>query len=140
MWMFQRSEIYCHDDLLPGCTDFVYLLTYTNKQMYIGKKTVRSVRRLKPTKKQLAIRKNYVRKELVDLPFIKYEGSSELTKDLKVESKEILYQCGTKKAATYLEAALLFHHDAIFDPMYLNENISGVYFDNSLDGLLECPG
>jgi hypothetical protein len=56
---------------------------------------------------------------------------------LEIFKKEILYQCSTKKAATYLEAALLFHYDAIFDPKYLNSNISGTFYDNSLDGLIE---
>ena len=137
MWIYQGKEILTHDDLLPGCTDFVYMIQYANGQRYIGKKNVMSVRRLKPTKKQLKIRKNYVRKELVKHKFVDYIGSHEVPTDLIIECKEILYQCSTKKAATYLEAALMFHHDAIFDPCYLNENISGTFFNNSLDGLLE---
>lgn len=139
MWLFDYKEIFTHADLLPGCTDFVYRINYNNGQTYIGKKTVRSIRRLKPTKAQLAQRKNYVRKELIELPFINYEGSHTLAADLTIDAKQILYQCNTKKAATYLEAALLFHYDALFDPTYLNENISGTFFDNSLDGLLEPP-
>ena len=137
MWVYEDKEVTCHDDLLPGCTDFVYLITYTNGKKYIGKKTVRSVRRLKPTKKQLAIRKNYVRKELKDLPFVNYEGSSELVEGLEIAKKEILYQCSTKKAATYLETALLFQHDAILVPEFVNANISGTFFDSDLKGLLE---
>ena len=136
MWMYRGKEIYRHEDLLPECTDFVYMLRFGNQQCYIGKKTVRSVRRLKPTKKQLAIRKNYVRKEMVNLPFLKYEGSHN-KEGLKVLEKEIIYQCSTKKAATYLETALLFHYNAIFDDEYTNENISGRFFDNDLDGLLD---
>ena len=54
-----------------------------------------------------------------------------------IEEKEILYQCSSKKAATYLESGLLFHYDAIFDPDYLNKNIGGTLFENSLDGLLD---
>ena len=136
MWIYKGKEIHSHDDLLPECTDFVYEIRYTNGQRYIGKKTVRSIRRLKPTKAQLKIRKNYVRKELKDLPFINYEGSHDM-EGLEVLEKEIIYQCSTKKAATYLETGLLFHYDCIFDPMYINKNIAGTHFDNSLDGLLE---
>lgn len=136
MWLYQGKEIHCHDDLLPECTDFVYQITYTNGQMYIGKKTVRSIRRLKPTKAQLKIRKNYVRKEMKNLPFLKYEGSHD-TEGLEVLEKEIIYQCSTKKAATYLETGLLFHYDCIFDNSYINKNIAGTHFNNSLDGLLE---
>jgi hypothetical protein len=137
MWLFQGKEIKSHEDLHPDCTDFVYIITYTTGQKYLGKKTVRSIRRKKPTKTQLAKRKNYVRKEITNLPFLDYEGSSNLTKELEVEGKEILYQCSTKKAATYLETALLFYYNAIFDNEYLNENINGRYFNNDLDGLLE---
>lgn len=136
MWMYNDKEIHSHADLHPDCTDFVYVITFTDGRKYIGKKTVRSIRRLKPTKKQLAIRKNYVRKELKDLPFIKYEGSSELTEGLTVDKKEILYQCSTRKAATYLETALLFEHDAILVPEFVNANIGGAYFDNDLKGLI----
>lgn len=136
MWVYKGKEIHSHEDLLPGCTDFVYEITYTNGQRYIGKKTIRSMRRLKPTKAQLKIRKNYVRKEMKNLPFVNYEGSHDKD-DLEVLTKEIIYQCGTKKAATYLETGLLFHYDCIFDDSYVNENIAGTHFDNSLDGLLE---
>lgn len=137
MWLFNGKEIYCHDDLIPECTDFVYMIHYANGQKYIGKKNVQSVRKKKPTKKQLKVRKNYSRKEMTKHKFVDYVGSHGTSDDLEIEYKEILYQCSTKKAATYLESALLFHHDAIFDSAYLNENISGVHFDNSLDGLLE---
>ena len=137
MWLFDEKEVCSHEDLLPGCTDFVYMITYSNGKKYIGKKTVRSLRKLKPTKAQLKIRKNYVRKEMVDLPFVKYEGSHELADSLDIDVKEILYQCTTKKAGTYLEAALMFHHDVLFDDSYLNENISGVFFSNSLDGYID---
>ena len=136
MWVYEDKEVTCHDDLLPGCTDFVYLITYTNGKKYIGKKTVRSVRRLKPTKKQLAIRKNYARKELKDLPFVNYEGSSKLTEGLTVAKKEILYQTAGKTAATYIEVALLFEHEVLFNSTFVNENISGKFYGNALNGLL----
>lgn len=132
MWVFRGKEVHCHDDLLPGCTDFVYIIRYTNGQKYIGKKCVASIRKKPPLKG-----KKRCRRLLTKLPFVKYEGSHESASELEISEKEILYQCKTKKAATYLEAALLFHYDAVFDPVYLNENISGTFYDNSLDGLIE---
>lgn len=135
--MYQNKEVLGHNDLHPECTDFVYEIRYTNGQKYIGKKTVRSIRRKKPTKAQLEKRKNYVRKEMTNLPFANYEGSHGKDLGLVIESKHILYQCRTKKAATYLEAALLFHYDAIFDPNFVNENIGGKFFDSDLDGKIE---
>ena len=136
MWTYKGTKIKSHEDLLPGCTDIVYEITFTNGRKYIGKKTVAAKRRKKPTKKQLAQRKNYARIEWTKLPFLKYQGSSELTAGLKVATKEILYQTKGKTTATYLEVALLIHYAALFDDMYINKNISGKFFDSALDGLL----
>lgn len=137
MWIYRGKEIHSHDDLMADCTDFVYVITYESGKKYIGKKTVRSLRRLKPTKAQLKIRKNYKRVEVKNLPFVDYVGSSKEVENEVVKSKEILYQCSTKKAATYIECAILFGEHAIFSDEYLNLNISGTFFDNDLEGLLE---
>ena len=139
LWVYNGKEIRSHKDLNPECTNFVYLLEFTDNTKYIGKKTVRSIRRIKPTKAQLAIRKNYVRKELKDPPFLDYEGSSKENKGKELKSKTILYQCSTKKAATYIETALLFEYNAIFSEEYTNKNILGKFFDNDLEGLLGEP-
>lgn len=137
MWDYKGKQITTHEDLLPECVEFIYKITYTDGRMYLGKKKVRSLRRKKPTKKQLAIRKNYVRKEITELPFVNYEGSHKIVDCPEIASKEILYQCSDSRAATYIEAAMLFGHDVLFDDMYLNENITGKYFDNALNGLLD---
>jgi len=136
-WIYEDKEVHGHEDLDPLCTDFVYIIHYTNGQAYIGKKRVRAERRLKPTKAQLAIRKNYVRKEVKDLPFVNYEGSCKETGCLEIASKEIVYQCSAKQTASYLEMYLLVTENALFDPLYLNANVSGTYFNNCLDGLIE---
>jgi len=137
MWEYRNKKITSHLDLLPTCTDFVYCICYESGKRYIGKKTVRAMRKLKATKKQIAIRKNYRRVEFKDLPFVNYIGSSKETEEEIVVSKEILFQCSTKKTSTYIEAAILFEEGALFSEIYLNKNISGVFFNNSLDGLLD---
>jgi hypothetical protein len=140
MWVYKDKEILSHADLHENCTDLVYCITYESGKKYIGKKTVRALRRVKPTKKQLAIRKNFKRVEVKNIPFQNYEGSSEETSGQVIVTKEILYQCSNKKTATYIEVALLFEEDAIFSNVYLNKNISGTFYDNSLDGLIEELG
>lgn len=137
MWLYNGKEIYSHDDLLPECTAFVYEITYVDGRKYLGQKTVKSIRRKKPTKAQLDKRKNYVRKEWVNLPFVNYEGSLDKSECPEILSKEILYQCKGKKAATYLETALLFEYNAIIKDTHLNKNILGKFFDCDLVGLLE---
>lgn len=137
MWIFKGKEIHSHEDLHPDCIAFVYVITYEDGKKYLGKKTVRSLRRLPPTKKQLKIRKNYVRKEMKNLPFINYEGSLDNSKCTPIASKEILHQCSSKITATYVETALLVEYDALFSDDYLNQNILGKFYDNALEGLIE---
>ena len=43
MWTYEGKEVNSHDDLDPLCTNFVYVIHYTNGQAYIGKRTVRSM-------------------------------------------------------------------------------------------------
>lgn len=137
MWLYKGKEVHCHADLISTCTDIVYCITYQSGKKYIGKKSVCSMRRLKPTKEQLKVRKNFKRVELKDIPFANYTGSSKETEGEIVNQKEILYQCSTKKAATYIEAAILFAENAIFEDEYLNKNIIGKFFDSDLNGLLD---
>jgi len=136
-WSYKGKEVKSHEDLLPECTDIVYCIYYESGKRYIGKKTVKSMRRLKPTKEQLKIRKNYKRVELKNIPFIDYIGSSKETKEEIVVAKEILHQCSSKKTATYIEAAILFSENALIDDNYLNLNILGKFFNTDLDGLLD---
>jgi hypothetical protein len=131
MWEYHGREINSHDDLHPDCTDIVYCITYEEDRTYIGKKAVRAIRRKPPLKG-----KKRNRLIMTNLPFVKYQGSHNQAEYLTAVKKEILYQCRGRKAATYLECGLLFEHHAIFRDSYINENISGTFFANSLDGLI----
>jgi hypothetical protein len=132
MWTCNGNPVDSHDDLHPDCTDFVYVITYANQRQYIGKKAVRAIRRKPPLKG-----KKRNRRIMTNLPFKNYQGSHEEAKVLVPVSKEILFQCSQRKAATYLEMELLVENEAIFLDKYLNENIGGTFFKNSLDGLLD---
>jgi len=135
-WLYRDKEILKHSDLPENCTDIVYELSYTDGTKYVGKKTIRSDRRVQPTKAQLAIRKNYKRVERKDIPFAKYVGSSSENEGKTLARKEILFLCSNKRTASYLEVKILFITGAIEHDGYNNKNISGRYFDNCLDGLL----
>jgi hypothetical protein len=137
MWIYRDKEIHYHEDLHSDCVEIVYEITYKSGKKYIGKKSVRAMRKLPPTKKQLAIRKNFKRVEKKDIPFVKYEGSSEETKDQVVAKKEIFYQCSNKRTSTYVELGLIISCDALVSDEYLNKNALGKFFDNCLDGLIE---
>ena len=132
MWIYKDKEINSHDDLHPDCTDIVYLLTFESGRAYIGKKGVRAIRKRPPLKG-----KKLNRRILTNLQFVSYEGSSEEIENEIILSKEIFHQCSNKRTATYIEAGWLFEVDALFNPLYLNKNIGGVYFDNAMSGYLE---
>jgi len=134
-WTYKNAEINSHNDLPKEVTHIVYLLTFTDNTKYIGYKTVRAERRLKPTKKQLAIRKNFKRVEVKDLPFINYVGSSRENEGKELVSKEILYLTTNKRTATYLEVREMMTRRVVETSEYNNANINGKWFDNCLDGL-----
>jgi len=132
MWKYRGKWINSHDDLNPECTDFVYVITYDDGRYYIGKKAVRAIRKKPPLKGY-----KRSRRIMTNLPFINYQGSHEKVKELTPVAKTIIHQCSKRKAATYLEMEILVRQRAIFRDSYINENIGGKFFRNSLDGLIK---
>ncbi len=127
-WKHNGKEILNHDDFTDDVVGFIYRITYENNQQYIGKKLIRSLVKLKPTKEQLAIRKNYSRKEWRNKPFVRYVGSSKNTHGLAIASREILEVCSDKINLTYAEMKWMVIENAIVDEKYLNDNCLGKFF------------
>lgn len=132
-WIHNDKEIESHDDFTDDVVGFVYKITYTNGQKYIGKKLIRSKRRLKPTKEQLKIRKNYKRVEMKNLPFVKYAGSTKLASGLTIEKREIVELCSSKVGLAYHETKHLFDQRVLETDEYLNENIGGKFFRGNIN-------
>ena len=130
-WEYKGEYI---TELPPGKVGFVYATHYSDGSYYIGKKLAKSERRKKPTKKQLAVRKNYKRVEIVEHKWREYEGSASLKDSYTLVAKEILAFCNTKIAMTYMEMDLQFKLGVLFDPKCLNQNIAGKFFPGVLDG------
>ena len=61
-----------------------------------------------------------------------YTGSSKRTPTSPLVSKKILEWAPTKRSLTYLEAKYLFCTDAIISDEYMNDNILGRFYRNSL--------
>jgi hypothetical protein len=136
--MWNNQPIKSHKDLPDCITHIVYKIYYTDGTVYVGYKAIRGEKRLKPTKAQLAIRKNYKRVETKELPFVQYVGSSAENKGKTILMKEILHLTTNKRTATYLENKILFTEGAIEQsPVnnFNNKNIGGKWYDNCLDGL-----
>ena len=146
-WTYKGKPI---TELPNSISDFVYEITYVSGKRYIGKKRARTIATKPPLKSGNTrpthigyINKNIGGKRVKLEQYIKevnwrdYTGSSTLTKDEVIKSKEILYLSTTGRTATYLENKLLYAVDAPINNKYINESISGKIYSNCLDGLYE---
>ena len=101
---------------------FVYLITdKSNGMKYVGKKLLKSVRKLPPLK-------GYKRRRTVikESDWKTYYGSSDAVKEMLEEKgadnfhREILTLCMKKGELCYLEAKYQFEHDVLLRDDYFN--------------------
>lgn len=125
MWLFEDEEFDPADSRIEDLAGFVYCITdLNNGKKYVGKKTLWSIRRLKPLKGKTRKR---VKKAQSD--WMKYYGSNEEVK-LLVENdggerfkREIIRLCKTKGLMNYYEAKEQFDREVLFSDEYYNEFI-----------------
>lgn len=133
-WIYEGSEV----KDIPKCFGFIYLLTYEDGSLYIGKKNVIGYKKKPLTKKELALvtdkRLKTYKVEEYQHNWRDYNGSckSDTVKQLKLVSKEILFFCDTKLDLTYYEEYYLMINNVLFDTRFLNNNIGGKYFSGKL--------
>ena len=130
-WTYKGYEV---GELPEEIRGFVYIIYYTNGQMYIGSKVVRSDVKVKPL---VGMRKNAVRRVTKESKWKSYEGSTKLSEGLTISTKVITHLCTNKRSMTFLEQQQLFANRVLTSDKYLNENIGGKFFDNCLDGYYE---
>ncbi len=123
-------------EIPEGVFGFIYIITYTDGTLYLGKKQTTSIVQL-PALKNGTVRpgalhrvgKNKNGKRVQydvmkkEMPWKKYIGSSKLTGDKTIASKEIIALCPTKRNLTYMEIKALFFYEAIEDPLFVNDCI-----------------
>ena len=121
--MYKGAEFTSED--IGDYLGFVYCITdNSNGKMYIGKKTLQSVRKLPPLKGQ-----KRKRKKVVETDWKKYYGSSEQVKLLVEEfgtdrfDREILFLCKMKGEMSYLEAKEQFDREVLLSDKYYNKFI-----------------
>lgn len=116
---------------------FIYLIeNLTNGRKYIGKKQLKSVRRIKKGKKELAqmLDKRGSKYKIVEkyTDWLKYTGSNEeLNKDISnghIIKKTILEFVYDKRTLTYLETKYLFLYNVLEDYIFYNSNILGKFY------------
>jgi len=127
MWIFYDEEI---NELPEEVIGFVYVIYYEDGRKYIGKKLAKTIKTLPPLKG-----KKRKRKKEVETDWRTYEGSHNKEGLAPIKKKEILYLCTNKRTMTYLETKLLFINNVLETDEFINSNISGLYFENCLDGL-----
>jgi len=130
-WTMNGKEI---SDKIPpkSIWGFVYVIHYTNGKSYIGKKQIWSVTKKNFGKKKLAeiTDKRAKKYEMVtkENDWRKYEGSSKETKDLTIQSKDILEICSDKLNLTYCEVKWMMRLDVLVDEDFVNSNILGKFY------------
>jgi len=128
-WKF-KGNIVTEENTPDGAIGFVYKITHIpTGKTYIGKKSLKQVRRLKPLKGK--VRKRVVRKAS---DWETYYSSNEWIKEEikagRVEDfdREIIQFCFSKKSLTYWEVWWQFKMEVLSNPNSLNENILGKFF------------
>jgi len=128
-WKF-NGNIVTEENTPEGAIGFVYKITHIpTGKTYIGKKSLKQVRRLKPLKGK--VRKRVVRKAS---DWETYYSSNEWIKEeIKAGrvgdfEREIIQFCFSKKSLTYWEVWWQFKMEVLSNPNSLNENILGKFF------------
>lgn len=110
------------DTLPEDCEAFVYIITnLSNNRKYIGKKLAKFKKTRPPLKG-----KKRKRRELVESDWREYWGSNDHLKADVAElgpenfTREILYFCKSRGAASYMEARLQFEHNVLLTDDYYN--------------------
>ena len=146
-WTYKNEEIEDISNFPKNTFGFIYKITHTpTNKSYIGKKVLYHNRKVKLTKKDLALYEGTVGRRPAYKIAIKesdwkiYWGSNksllELVKDEPKEnfSKEVLLFAPTKKLLTYYETQILFVYRVLEEPeMYYNDNILGKFFRKDFD-------
>jgi len=122
MWYYKGELYEPTEEELKQWMGFVYVITdKSNDKMYIGKKTFWSKKTLPPLKG-----KTRKRRSTVESDWRSYYGSSELVKELLLESgeqnfcREILHFGKSKGELGYFEAKEQFDRQVLLDDRYYN--------------------
>lgn len=146
-WLYKKNEIEDISHFPNNTYGFIYKITHTpTNKSYIGKKVLYHNKKIKLTKKELAMYEGVVGRRpsyklaIAESDWKKYWGSNKtLLELLKTELKEnfkreILITCPNKKLLTYYETQTLFVYRVLEEPdLYFNDNILGKFYRKDFD-------
>jgi len=147
MWTYKNEEMSSLEDFPNNTFGFVYRVVHIpSGKTYIGKKVLKFTRKVKLTKKDLALyegqpgRKPSYKQVVKESDWKTYWGSNkallELMKNEPIENfkRNIIALGETKKHLTYLETKYLFVYEVLEKPEeFFNDNILGKFFTKDLD-------
>ncbi len=143
-WNYRDKDIVDILDFPENCVGFIYRITNLETgRFYIGKKILRTNRKKKLTKREIAEhtapgRKPTSKRVIAESDWKTYFGSSkELLKDIKEKGAEcftrtILQLCYNKKQLTYYEVKYQMQLEVLHTDTY-NENILSKFFRKDLE-------
>jgi len=122
-WLFNGIPL---KEIPEGAIGFVYLITFSNNDRYVGKKNFYSTRKV-------SIKGRVNRKIVVkESDWRKYNSSSDEVKARikagEAHKKEILHFGSCKGAIMYLEVKEMIIRGVLCDSTYLNKNILSKIF------------
>ena len=146
-WLYKKEEIGDFSQFPNNTFGFIYKITHIpSGKSYIGKKVLYHNKKVKLTKKELALyegtagRRPSHKAVISESDWKKYWGSNksllELKKTEPIENfeREILILCSSKKLLTYYETRTLFVYRVLETPdLYFNDNILGKFFRKDFD-------
>jgi len=135
-WKYKGVLITELTDMPKDAMGIIYIITTEEGKMYIGRKSLFSVRRRKLGKRKLAamVDKRGSKYEIIkkESDWRAYTGSNiplnkEIDNGMKY-TKNILHYAYNKKHLNYLETRELFSRGVLECDIYYNSNISGKFF------------
>jgi hypothetical protein len=141
-WKYKNKEINSIDDMPENTHGFIYIIK--NKitgEYYIGKKVLIFNQKKKLGKKEAALlpvargRKATTKLVSKESDWQTYWGSSKLLKEQRKKYKDeeytktILQFTNDKRELTYLETKYQFQYNVLEDPLSLNDNCLGRFFN-----------
>ena len=146
-WIYKKEQIGDFSQIPNNTFGFIYKITHIpSGKSYIGKKVLYHNKKVKLTKKELAMyegvagRRASYKMVITESDWKKYWGSNKTLLELKktepIENfkREILIMCPTKKLLTYYETQTLFVYRVLEEPdLYFNDNILGKFFRKDFD-------
>ena len=146
-WTYNKKEIEDLSHFPDNTFGFIYKINHTStNKSYIGKKVLFHNRKVKLTKKDLALYEGVVGRKpsyklvIKESNWLDYWGSNKLLKEVMdlepIENFErhIVKTAPSKKLLTYYETQMQFVHQVLEKPdEYFNDNVLGKFYTKDFE-------